>query len=491
MMTKYFTKWRSLREGGEEIDKQDIYSYSTVLNAQMEDDFYIEASELLIDRIDYKRFEVEEAEAIIKEYAPDKLIQVDSDMIGIRDDLIGNITRSMHKNELAKEIYDELMPKSVSPLIEKFTSFPIQLIAEGNKEGVTEISYVEVDLYIYADGRCILRFSHDFNLDDVSEKFSIDKTVSFARMPKVVLYKKYKKIEVNNYERIEADSARVAINQYVNHIIDFIGIRPSINEHYEQINILNINHKDIDLGKESLTFKKIIYGLSHSPISEQRLETLDKVELNKNNINLLGIAGVVLNKYKLVTWPNQFFKNEIFKGAENSDINKELFYYVNLSENIWPMLESNLLKSLRLKAALYMYKQRLPSEREIQKELTSSYIGNRAENAVLFSKMATVEEFTGEFEVNIISKERKSRMNELIDQQSKIYNFTHNRIKNQMSFIITIIGVILTVILSYDAIDKIVAAYGSEKLTGPIYFSFLTFFSLLLICVILYQRKKS
>ncbi|HAO5977891.1 TPA: hypothetical protein IQA14_002589, partial [Listeria monocytogenes] len=114
----------------------------------------------------------------------------------------------------------------------------------------------------------------------------------------------------------------------------------------------------------------------------------------------------------------------------------------------------------------------------------------RSENAILYSGRASVEELTDLFEDRIIPNHRKRRMDELLVQHNEMQNFTHNRIKNQTSFLLTFIGVILTIILSYDVIEKLIPAYTVNISVTTAYLVFIVVFLLLIIAILIYQRKS-
>lgn len=81
-------------------------------------------------------------------------------------------------------------------------------------------------------------------------------------------------------------------------------------------------------------------------------------------------------------------------------------------------------------------------------------------------------------------------MDELLVQHNEMQNFTHNRIKNQTSFLLTFIGVILTIILSYDVIEKLIPAYTVNISVTTAYLVFIVVFLLLIIAILIYQRKS-
>ncbi|HAO6598211.1 TPA: hypothetical protein IQE96_000487 [Listeria monocytogenes] len=301
--------------------------------------------------------------------------------------------------------------------------------------------------------------------------------------------KKETKIKIKDYAKLEVETGDKAILKYVNFVISQIGAVPNINENYEQIFLLNLNDEQIKIGKESKDFLKIAYALSHSPMSSKRVSEIGNTTVKEYFNNILDISGVMMGKYKLVAWASDRFKEDVWAFEENPNTPEE-FFFVQMNEQLWPMLESVLLKSLRQKVTLFSFENKLLSEKAIQKNLKSSYLENRSENAILYSGRASVEELTDLFEDRIIPNHRKRRMDELLVQHNEMQNFTHNRIKNQTSFLLTFIGVILTIILSYDVIEKLIPAYTVNISVTTAYLVFIVVFLLLIIAILIYQRKS-
>ncbi|EAD9122692.1 hypothetical protein AOC40_00645 [Listeria monocytogenes] len=477
------------------FEGEDIYSFSTRIDLAFEGVDTVSIETLLVNKKGNKPFTSEDIISQINNYKIDtdfdmevKNTELEGD--AVKDDLAYFVETSINQVKQANIIYTELMPIGVCPIQTKYVLQPIQLISELNDNIV--VTYINIVIYLYMDGRCILHCSYDFDENDIQEDFYICKQISFARVPHYIMNQKTKrtaKSEIKDYALLETDSGNKAIVKYINFVISQIGARPIINENYEQISLMNVNNEKIKIGKESKALLKIAYALSHSPMSSKRLFEISNNTITEYFNNILDISGVMMGKHKLVSWSSDRFKEDVCTFEENPNTPEE-FFFVQMKEQLWPMLESVLLKSLRQKVTLFSFKNKLLSEKDIQKNLKSSYLESRSENAILYSGRASVEELTDLFEDRIIPNHRKRRMDELLVQHNEMQNFTRNRIKNQTSFLLTFIGIILTIVLSYDVIEKLIQAYAFSISVTTAYLVFIIVFLLLIIAILIYQRKS-
>ncbi|EAF6250889.1 hypothetical protein AOV61_11440, partial [Listeria monocytogenes] len=436
IFTKHAEEWFEKRMENMNFEGEDIYSFSTRVDLSFGGVETVSLETLLVNKEDSKPFTAEDIISEWNKYKIDtdfgieiKTTELEGD--AVKDDLVYFIETCINKVKQSNIIYTELMPIGVCPIQTKYVLQPIQLISELNDNIV--VTYIDIVIYQYIDGRCMLHYSYDFDENDVQEDFLIFKQTVLARVPHHIMNqgtKKETKIKIKDYAKLEVETGDKAILKYVNFVISQIGAVPNINENYEQIFLLNLNDEQIKIGKESKDFLKIAYALSHSPMSSKRVSEIGNTTVKEYFNNILDISGVMMGKYKLVAWASDRFKEDVWAFEENPNTPEE-FFFVQMNEQLWPMLESVLLKSLRQKVTLFSFENKLLSEKAIQKNLKSSYLENRSENAILYSGRASVEELTDLFEDRIIPNHRKRRMDELLVQHNEMQNFTHNRIKNQ------------------------------------------------------------
>ncbi|MBC1308851.1 hypothetical protein [Listeria booriae] len=500
------------QENLREVIKEDVYSYSSSVVIEFKDiGVSVPIKKLLVDLPNNQPYNNESAAemigAVMEEARIDEGLDLDakvnlSDELCCDDELKRAIEENIQINILDSEFYNNLMPSNVSPLFLKYILFPIQLVSKLEDAKIeTVVGYINVVLYRYIDGRCILKFSHDFDEKDIDLGYSVNKNISKAYVSEVVLLKKgyrVKNIEKKMYtdmndfllDKFGENTINNAVVTYVNKIIELIGANPIVSEHQEQIHIRTINGENSMFAHKNTEFQKLIFGLSHAPIPLDRLESIAKKELNDNCINLLGILGVALNKFKIVGWYEGEYIDKVLAEGNSAEIKPDVYYYSSLHANLWPMLEQSILKSIRMKVELFIHMDGIPTERQVEKALHKSYMGKRLENSILFSSMDTVEKYTEIFEDKIIPTYRKKRMTELVEQQTQMNEFSNNRTRNQASFFLGIVGFMLTIVLSYDAIDMMAKTYFKEPYTTQLYIYFLIFL-IFIILLIWIMHKQS
>ncbi|WP_341485465.1 hypothetical protein [Listeria seeligeri] len=489
--TKYAAEWLAKRADNKNFEGDDIYSFSTSVDVSVVGGNYFTISTLLVNKENQQPFNMEEIASAMKGISDVKEFKVTNlGDVAIRDDLVFFINSSINKTKQSNSIYTELMPIGISPIQTKYVLQPIQLISEVDEEKI--VTYIDIVMYCYIDGRCILRFSYDFDENDIHKDFSIFKQIKFARVPHFIVNQeteKGEKLKIKDHAQLDVDTGEKVMVKYINFIISQIGVLPTINENYEHISLMNVNDEKVKIGKESKAFLKIAYGLSHSPMSIKRLSDIGNNTIAEYFNNILDVSGVMMGKYKLVAWSSDSYKEAIWSFEDNPNTPEE-YFFVHMNEELWPMLESVLLKSLRQKVALFSFENKLLSEKDMQSSLKSAYLESRSENAILYSGRASVEELTDLFEERIIPTHRKRRMDELMVQHNEIQNFTHSRIKNQTSFLLTFIGIILTIVLSYDVIEKLVIAYAISMSVTIAYIIFIGAFLFLIAAILFYQKRS-
>lgn len=322
-----------------------------------------------------------------------------------------------------------------------FILLPIQL----NKN-----EYIFPVLYLFTDGRQILKFPYSFEDKDISPLFTISPTIedySYLIPEKGNTFIK-KNSNCTPQENIETIDA---INSYMSDfstILDYDGLI----EYYQIVIVTKIEPKH-SINKK---VEKKLYSISKSPFSGE----IDTKKIQDDSFNLNENILLFSNPIRSVLTINSKFHKESMQFDVPTDI--------QILGNIQTIIHAILLR--RFTDLVYSKEAREENNLLNAKKKRHRYLIN--ENMIMFSNYYSGVECHQWMSSKINTLARQKLLNEVDSLNAEITNIEIENRLNKFEILLTMLGVILSVLFSYDPIKSITDYFKITNLHFPIYLIF-------------------
>ncbi|MFW7359608.1 hypothetical protein ACODHD_00410 [Vagococcus fluvialis] len=304
-------------------------------------------------------------------------------------------------------------------------------------------------MYLFSDNRQIINFSYKFDNNNVKEDFLIEVDLKSFYV--------YSRNQNRNEEIVESQfnlSVDTAINEYLSELFELYNYQGLIQTH-KNIMITEYNGK---LNKKN-ELEKLLYSLSKAPF---------EIKIDRNNlINRRIIFNQTLYFANMNRTVHSAF-GEIYKRMKESSINIE----INMLGNYQNILDSLLLKRF----TKMTIGSEIPGGRNIKKKLEENKKKNLLytinDNSILFSNYETALELYEELRPKIIPDIKMALFDEISDLKMELsQNAIENR-KNKFESTVTFVGLLVTILFSYEPIEKLTKLMDISDLTFKIYLIF-------------------
>lgn len=315
-------------------------------------------------------------------------------------------------------------------------------------------------MYLYHDGRKIIRMAYSFSETDIKTNHTVLPKTSFFSYHYPHALKAYKEVrEETNKEKTDVQDV---INSYIETLFEKCGK----NQLVQDYNIFIITNE----GNQNKQTEKKLYSISKSPY--QRSPNNQEIIQNKFSIDEMTVFS---NAKKSVI---AIGKNRIqeMKVAE-LDID------IQILGNIQGVLELILLKrfaNLIFSSDSWANKNILKAKKKRREYLIS-------ENLIMFSNYYSGVELYSYFKSKIIPLENEQMLQEIDNMNLEIINSEIENKLNNSEFLISSLGVLLSVIFSYEPIKSVTTDLGVADQKIYWYIGI----NILVIIFIIFNRVKS
>lgn len=347
---------------------------------------------------------------------------------------------------------------------------PIKVIDEFDNS-----TYIIPKMYLYNDGREIINFSYDFNDTNITENHYITKKIksfSYFKIKKEVAI--FGKIRGNNFikrvsEKKEYEDINSIINDYCHELMAFFNNNQLI-QTYTSIYIDTYSGKY----KKKRELEKLLFSLSKFPYSLAP-STLDIQEKKDEFQEILFFT----NTKRMVTAAT----DKMYKLIDDSDIYND----ITLIGNTQVALETVLLKKFsEMKTGLEI----LDESKQIKDSVKINADRMRytiTDNLIMFSNYETGIELYEILKAKILLKEQMNLFNEFRDVTKIYFDSVSNKREKGFENFLSIFGLFLTIIFSFEPIKAISKELGFENKAFLLY---LTVNSLIVILLIFRNKYK-
>lgn len=350
---------------------------------------------------------------------------------------------------------------------------PLQVWDENN-----QMFFIIPVMYIFNDGRQIVKFSYTINQTNQQKDYGLKVGItkfSFFKVKNNVSF--FKTIKIENFIKYNSkfnegiEDLNIVIEEYFREILSFYKYDGLI-QNYTNIMITKYGNKY----KKNMELEKLLFSLSKYPFESQiNLNALEKRKVNM--IDMLFFS----NMNRTVSACNKDLYTKIIK-------NGEVPFAVNVLGAYQSILDSILLKkftNMKL-GTQFIYGNRMNKKMKNNKKEQLLYTMH--DNMILFTNYETVLELYNELEQKILPSVKMSLLEEV---KSLNLEVSKNEIEDRISSFqntITLIGFLLTVVFSYEPIEKIMCAFNLNELVMT---SYLMFNFLILIIILGIKFKNN
>lgn len=332
--------------------------------------------------------------------------------------------------------------------------------------------YIFPVLLLFKDGRIILKYSFNIvlieknELINMSEKYSITKMVNsydYFQFENGEIRKRTPKIgfkEISDIITIDFEKKNKEYNSI-----------KSLYVHYETLTITEIN-KELSYDK----YKDFFLHVTHAPV-----DTIISAEYTQCGIEL-GYGEFLVTPKKSVIYSKADF---IKKIMNDSRVNSNEILLANLG-GFYPALLKTLLKKYRL-----MYLNQITFQEEIIEKKNfelykKEYLFNIYETDIIYSYYDSVIKLTDQVDALIIPPRTVKLIEDLSDSRTKFEQYVLDSKREKTEFFFTMIAFILTLVLSFEAIESMMVFFGFWKYSFIVY---LLFNSIIFIGYFIYKWK--
>lgn len=396
--------------------------------------------------------------------------------------IISNIKEQLIEKE--KDNFYEVIDKEIyiqSGLMNKY-------ISATNKKGlgITKLSilvpilcwesgrciYVFPVALFFEDGRIILKYSFDVTLFDKNESIDISNQYRVVKMLNSfdyfdikgeLLQKRTPQIkQFEMWQAIEADFLRY--NQLYNSIKTLF-IR------YETLTIT-----EIDSQKSYNKYEDLFMSLAHAPV-----DTIVPDSFRNCKIDFGYVEYVVTPKKSVL-----YFKSDLVKKIDNehNDIEDEILI-ANLGA-YYPALFKTLLKKYRLMYCNRSTLQKSIIEKKNSDIYTKDYLFKLYETDIIYSYYDSVIKLDEKVDSLIIPERTIKHIEELSASRDRFERYMLESQREKIESFFTIIAFILTLLLSFEAIESMMDFLGFWEYS---FFVYLIFNATIFIGYFIYKWK--
>lgn len=402
------------------------------------------------------------------------------------EELISAIRRQLRKEEqsnfsyaLKREVYTQrgLLYKFISATTDmKLGLLRMDILPPIVCWESDSCDYIFPVFLFFKDGRIILKYSFNVilieknELKNMSEKYSITKIINSYD------YFKFENGEVRKRTpQIESKEISDIIT------IDFEKKNKEYNSieslyiHYETLTITEIN-EELSYDK----YKDLFLHITHAPV-----DTIIPAEYKQCGIEL-GYGEFLVTPKKSVIYYNADF---IKKIKNNNRMNLDEILLASLG-GFYPALLKTLLKKYRLMYSNMITFQVDIIEKKNSEIYTKGYLFNIYETDIIYSYYDSVIRLTEKVDELIIPSRTIKLIEELSDSRVRFEQYVLDSKREKTELFFTMIAFILTLILSFEAIESVMDFFGFWK------YSFIAYaiFNIIIIIgygVFKYRLKKN
>lgn len=310
--------------------------------------------------------------------------------------------------------------------------------------------YIFPILYLFTDGRQILKFSYPFKDKDISPLFTISPIID--EYSYLIPEKGKKFIKKNGHCTPEKNIETIdAINNYMSDFSIILGYDGLV-ENYQVVVVTKIDAKHF-INKKVETK---LYSISKSPFSGEINTKKMQDDSNTLNETMLLFSNPIRSVITL--------KNKIQKESSQFDVPID----IQILGNIQTIIHVILLR--RFADLIYSKEAVIKNNLLNAKKKKQRYLIN--ENMIMFSNYYSGVECHQWMSSKINTIDRQKLLDEVDTLNAEITNIEIENRLNKFEILLAMLGVILSVLFSYDPIKSVADYFKITHLQFPIYLVF-------------------
>ncbi|KGL46376.1 hypothetical protein EP56_01945 [Listeriaceae bacterium FSL A5-0209] len=331
---------------------------------------------------------------------------------------------------------------------------------------IDEKDYVEVSMYEYRDGRIVIKFAYNVTEKNVQEDFQFDKIAEKIKVP-AFLYDK--KIKTKNllkqpYKTVDKE-VRQVIQDYRMYLNNILSSKNQLSDFYSVLIVSKLNKESFVVPYKDFKSYYMLGCLSKAPLVLEKFKTK---WLKDSYINVLDTCGAFVTPKKMVVYIDSNQLKKIVKDNGISAEEEEKFTYTVAMANLWPILEYNLLRRQRT-----MPHNLMDKEIDLDKLLYRYFEGElnrlKVESFIMFANMQTIMDYAEEFSRLMISGFMFEKSAEINRMQTSLIELKREINLNRLTNLLATAALVVSLLFSYDAIQKVASIFFENKYATPIY----------------------